>query len=232
MQTPDFKETYQLRLLHYETMLSRTRIIGATMGVAVIYVSSGQIRSDVILASALSLLAVGAIALVRSHNAYRTLADLVRALIDSGHIYTEEAIKPEVNVEVFLPTNKKAALSFDITMYSVILATALILFELWSPIALGRDFNTVSDVAAASYGVLLMASILLVPKFADFGTGNAPKLLRAWPVVPVVIGVAAYLVLTSLDYPPYEGLCVIQIGLIWIALSVVWACDRRQDHHK
>ena len=232
MQTSNFKETYHLRLLHYETMLSRTRVIGATMGIAVIYVSSGQIGSDVILASVLSILCVGAITLVRSHNAYRTLADVIRTLIDSGHIYTEEAINPEVNCEVFLPKSKDAALNFDITMYSAILATALVLLELWSPLALGREFNTVSDVAAASYGLLLTASFILVPKFANFGTGNSPKLLKAWPVVPVVIGIAAYLVLTLLDYPPYQGLCLIQICLISISLGVVWNYDHRQNARK
>ena len=232
MQTPKFKETYRLRLLHYETMLSRTRIIGAMMGVAVIYVSSERVGSDVILASVLSLLCVAAIALVRSYGGYQTLADVIRILIDSGHIYAEEAIRPEVNHDVFLQKNKDAALSYDITMYSVILATGLILLELWGPIALSHDFNSVSDVASVAYGVMLMASILLIPKFAKFGTGDTPKLLKAWPVVPVVIGVSAYLLLTFLDYPPYELLCVIQIGLIYIGLSVVWKYDRRQNDHK
>ena len=140
MQTIIFKETYRLRLLHYETMLSRARIVGAMMGVAVIYVSSGRIGTDVILASVLSLLCVAAITLVRSYGGYQTLADVIRTLIESGHIYAEEAVRLEVNHKVFLQKNKDAALNYDITMYSVILATSLILFELWSPIALGRDF--------------------------------------------------------------------------------------------
>ena len=72
-----------------------------------------------------------------------------------------------------------------------------------------------------------MASILLIPKFAKFGTDDIPKLLKAWPAVPIVIGVSAYLILTFLDYSPYEPLCVIQISLIYIGLSVVWKYDRR-----
>ena len=227
MRNHILKETYQLRLLHYEAMMSRTNIFGAAIGAAVIYVSSGRIGSDLILASVVSLLCVAAVTLLRSHIVYRLLADTIRTLIESGHIYVEEAIKPEINREALLPKNKEAALSFDITLYAAFLATGLILLELWSPFVLNREFDIGSSVAAASFGFLFTASISLIPKYANFGNGNSSRLMRVWPLVPVVTGVAAYLILTWFEFPLFIGLCMVQLILICIALGVVWDFDRR-----
>ena len=209
--------------------MSRTNILGAGIGAAVIYVSSGRIGSELTLASVVSLLCVAAIALLRSHIVYRLLADSIRTLIESGHIYVEEAVKPEVNREVLRPKHKEAALSFDITLYAAILATGLILFELWSPFVLNREFHTGSDVAAATFGFLFTASISLIPKYANFGTGNSSKLMRVWPIVPVVTGVASFFILTRLEFPLFIGLCVVQSSLICIALGVVWDSESRKS---
>ena len=229
MQNHSIKETYQLRLLHYETMMSRTKIFGAAIGAAVIYISSGRISSEVILASVVSLLCIAAISLMRSHIVYQSLADAIRTLIESGHIYVDESVKPQVNREILLPRNKEATLWFDITLYAAVTLATLILFELWAPIAINFELGKTLNVAAILYGVLFVVSLRLIPKYASFGVNNSSMLIKVWPAVPIVIGILSFLVLIWMDFPLFIGLCIVQLILICIALSVVWDSDRGAD---